>query len=107
MNRRLAALLLSFISALSAACGGGRPGPVAPSVQPASPMTSGFGALNIETVARCFQFVGDPACFSGARVGARSVTSAAAAPAAPSGLTATTVGSTVTLTWLAPTGPIR
>ncbi|MBZ5555740.1 MAG: fibronectin type III domain-containing protein [Acidobacteriia bacterium] len=52
--------------------------------------------------ARCLQSSGDAACFSGARPVLRVSTAGATAPGAPGTLTATSSGSSVTLTWSAP-----
>jgi fibronectin type III domain protein len=101
ITRRLAVVAATCAAIIAAACGGGRSNPASPSAQPAAPVASGFGTLTVQTTARCFQFVGDPACFSAARVTAGRV-SASAVPTAPTLLPPTVSGSTVTLNWLAP-----
>jgi hypothetical protein len=73
--------------------------PAAPS--PVTQAPAEFGVIAAD-VSRC-SFAGDPVCFSTSRLHP-SAAAAASAPTAPSGLTATASGSTVTLTWLAPTG---
>ncbi|MBI3492869.1 MAG: fibronectin type III domain-containing protein [Acidobacteria bacterium] len=99
---------------LCSACGGGSPSPaapsaprlaVAPSVTAAAPTaawsTFSAGAAVVD-LARCLSGVADAACFSGARPIVRVTTAGATAPGAPSGLTATSSGGLVTLTWSAP-----
>jgi hypothetical protein len=61
-----------------------------------------FGVSEVD-LARCLQSAGDAACFSGARPVVRVATAGATAPGAPGTLTATASGSSVTLTWSAPT----
>src|SRR5262249_49409353 len=97
-----AILLVSLAAAaLFAACSG-RSNPSAPSAQPAA--SGGFGSIAIQSAAQCFQLVGNPACFSGARLQASGAAAGAIAPSAPTGLAGSASGTTVVLTWNAPAG---
>lgn len=59
-------------------------------------------AASVVDLARCLQSSADAACFSGARPAVRAVAAGATAAGAPDTLTATSSGSSVTLTWGAP-----
>ncbi|MBI3492867.1 MAG: fibronectin type III domain-containing protein [Acidobacteria bacterium] len=116
------AAVIVTIGLFSASCGGGSSTPSAPSAARPGPTPSAvtlavasaptaFGALSAppavfaaaSAFARCLQSSGDAACFSAARPIMRVTVAGATAPGAPSGLTATSSGSSVTLTWSAPT----
>jgi hypothetical protein len=110
MKRRLFSTVL--VCLLAAACGSGRTAsPVAPSESRAAVAPGGavtavaggalFGASSPD-IARCLSGAGEAACFSGARPIGQIPTAGATAPGAPGGLTATSSGNAVTLTWSAP-----
>jgi hypothetical protein len=82
-------------SSVSAASGVFRVDPVAPSVSGAAGVSGDFG--------RCLAGSGSAACYTATIVRPPAVVAGAVAPNAPSGLTATASGSSVTLTWSAPT----
>ena len=105
----IATLTLSF-----SACGSDRSLMLAPSPTPLRSVGQQFAAsirstpaasaTTLADFARCLQgSLVEPACFSGARVRAQA-TVGTAAIAAPSNLVASATGSSVTLTWVAPTG---
>ena len=87
--------------AMSAACNGGRGTPAAPSPQA---VPTAFGTITVQPTAQCFQFAGDPACFSAARMHRLSTLAGAITPSAPTGLAGSAFGTTVVLTWNAPGG---
>jgi len=102
MNPRVSRVVSIAVLLSAVACGGGQPAPAAPStLTSAAQPPAGFGAV-VADVSRC-SLAGDAVCFSTSRLH-RAAVAAASAPIAPSGLTAAASGSTVTLTWLAPTG---
>jgi hypothetical protein len=97
---------------LAAACGGpsspttplssgsGGPSSAATRTTGQTPGNSIFGAGSAD-LGVCLQSSSDPACFSAARLRTRAVVPNATAPGAPGALTATVVGSAVTLAWTA------
>lgn len=102
--------VVAIVSALGCSSG---PSPASPSraavgspagtqtVSTASPQAL-FGASVVD-FARCLQSAGDPGCFAtGARMQTHAVGAAATAPGAPINLSTSSSGSTVTLTWGAP-----
>ena len=110
--RRILTLALTMTSLLTIACSGSAP--TSPSraavAQPSAAATVAqstpsalFGA-GVVDFASCLQAAAAPGCITAPRVRTSAVTAGALAPTAPAGLTATAAGSTVTLTWLAPTG---
>src|SRR5713101_957147 len=101
-----------FVSAavilFAAGCGGSAPAsPSRATVGSLTDTVSGssasalFGASAVD-FARCLQAAQDPGCLAGARMQTRAVGAAATAPGAPINLSASSSGSTVTLTWSAP-----
>lgn len=108
--KSILALTLAITSLLTIACSGSAPtspsraAAAAPSaaiaVAPSIPQAL-FGSSAVD-FAGCLQAASAPGCFTAPRVRTSAV--AGGALTAPSGLTATASGSTVTLTWLAPTG---
>jgi predicted phage tail protein len=102
MKTRMMRFPAIVVLAYTAACGGGKSMPAAPSpLMAVAQAPAGFGVIAADA-SRC-ALAGDAVCFSTSRLHPSTV-AAASAPTAPSGLTATASGSTVTLTWLAPTG---
>ena len=88
-------------------------GPTSPSravVEPAGTQTASttspkalFGASSVD-FGRCLQRVGDPGCFAGARIQLGAAGVDGIVGDTPTGLTATAVGNTVTLSWTFPAG---
>jgi hypothetical protein len=87
--------------------------PTSPSTNLTRTAATTFGAVGIalepmaptgsaDEFARCLQGLNGARCFSASRFGTKSVTGAAAV-GAPINLNATAIGSSVTLTWIAPT----
>jgi hypothetical protein len=110
--KRSAWVLVLFAIAIPIAACGRSSAPTAPStLQPLTPATT-FGSFGIaiETepsasggaFARCLQESDGTRCFSASRLGTKSVTGAAAV-GTPINLSASAIGSSVTLTWIAPT----
>lgn len=108
------------VAVMAAGCSGSGSAPAAPSRPagsaavvfgnplgaPAPPVAAGLAG----DMGRCFQFRSEPACFSAARprpagpvAGPVGIVAGAVAPGAPGNFTATSSGSSVTLTWTAPT----
>jgi hypothetical protein len=102
-----------LVCVLATACGGPS-SPTTPSLSGSSGASSAATAATAQTpgdsifgggstdLAVCLQSSSDPACFSAARLRARTVVANAIAPGAPGLLTANVIGSSVTLTWTAP-----
>jgi predicted phage tail protein len=67
-----------------------------------APSVSGAAASSAD-LGRCLAGSGSPACYTATVVRPAVVVAGAVAPGAPTGLTATASGSSVTLTWSAPT----
>ncbi len=113
--RRILTLALTMTSLLTIACSGSAP--TSPSraavAQPSVAATvaqstpSALLGAGIVDFSSCLQTASAPGCFTAPRVRTSAVTAAALAPSAPAGLTATAVGSTVTLTWLSPASTDR
>jgi hypothetical protein len=111
MNKNTVSLAIGIAFA-AAACGGSS-APVAPSRSGSAAPVGGGGLFGVIAspgavvssgdMGRCFQFRSEPACLSGARPATGPVVAGAVAPGAPGNFTATSNGSTVTLTWTAPT----
>jgi len=114
VTRTVLASALTCVLMTAACGGGGAASPSAPS-RPASASSSLASAMAIGQstpssifgssavdLAVCLHASADAACFSGARRSAQTVGAAATAPGAPGGFSSTASGSTVTLTWTAP-----
>ncbi|MBI3400000.1 MAG: fibronectin type III domain-containing protein [Acidobacteria bacterium] len=108
---RASALVITLFSVVAVACGGS-PSPSAPSrpsivtptvsLNPFSASVRVSGSSSVD-LARCLGAAGDTSCFAGGRPLMQVTTAGASAPGAPTGLTVTTVGTSVTLAWSAPT----
>jgi len=111
--KRICVVLIS--GALAASCGGSPASPTSartPAVpgattsvriETAAPGFAGAAAV-AGSIAHCFAGSGAPACYSATVMRPQGVVAGAVAPGAPTGLTATASGSSVTLTWSVPVG---
>lgn len=107
MCRGVVRVIVTVVAVFAAGCGGSSTAPTPPPASRlivATPAAAGFStpALPSAEIGRCFAGSNSPVCFTAAGGFRTVVVAGAVAPSAPGNLTATSSGSSVTLTWSAP-----